>query len=63
MLPRRITFVGEAEYLDNWKTRRLFPALGMIPIDRSGGDAARQALDIARYRRPSSADVLARSPE
>lgn len=46
-LPRRITFVGKAEYLDDWRTRYLFPALGMIPIDRSGGDAARRALDAA----------------
>ncbi|MEZ5166644.1 MAG: lysophospholipid acyltransferase family protein [Acidimicrobiales bacterium] len=46
-LPRRITFVGKAEYLDDWKTRRLFPALGMIPIDRSGGGAAADALDTA----------------
>ena len=46
-LPRRITFVGKAEYLDDWKTRHLFPALGMIPIDRSGGDASKRALDAA----------------
>src|SRR5438067_1517977 len=26
---RPIGFVGKAEYLDSWKTRRLFPALGM----------------------------------
>ena len=37
VLPRRITYVGKAEYLDNWKTRFLFPAVGMIPIDRTGG--------------------------
>jgi 1-acyl-sn-glycerol-3-phosphate acyltransferase len=47
VLPRRITFVGKAEYLDDWKTRHLFPALGMVPIDRSGGDAAQRALDAA----------------
>lgn len=47
MLPRRVTFVGKSEYLDDWKTRHLFPALGMIPIDRSGGDAAQRALDTA----------------
>jgi len=47
VLPRRITFVGKAEYLDDWKTKHLFPALGMIPIDRSGGDAATAALDAA----------------
>lgn len=46
-LPRRITFVGKAEYLDDWKTRWLFPALGMVPIDRSGGDASSRALDTA----------------
>jgi 1-acyl-sn-glycerol-3-phosphate acyltransferase len=45
VLPRRITYVGKAEYLDDWKTKYLFPAMGMIPIDRSGGDAARRALD------------------
>ncbi len=51
VLPRNVTYVGKAEYLDDWKTRRLFPALGMIPIDRAGGNAAQAALDIA-------ADVL-----
>jgi 1-acyl-sn-glycerol-3-phosphate acyltransferase len=47
VLPRRITFVGKAEYLDDWKTRYLFPAIGMIPIDRSGGNASTRALDAA----------------
>ena len=46
-LPRRITYVGKAEYMDDWKTRFLFPAMGMIPIDRSGGDGAKRALDAA----------------
>jgi 1-acyl-sn-glycerol-3-phosphate acyltransferase len=46
-LPRRITFVGKAEYMDSWKTKYLFPALGMIPIDRSGGSAAEGALNAA----------------
>ena len=46
-LPRQITFVGKAEYMDSWKTRRLFPALGMIPIDRSGGSASERALNTA----------------
>jgi 1-acyl-sn-glycerol-3-phosphate acyltransferase len=47
VLPRRITYVGKAEYMDDWKTKYLFPALGMIPIDRSGGNAAQAALDAA----------------
>lgn len=46
-MPRRITYVGKAEYMDDWKTRYLFPAMGMIPIDRSGGDASVRALDAA----------------
>ncbi len=48
VLPRRVTYVGKAEYMDDWKTRKLFPALGMIPIDREGGDAAERALATAQ---------------
>lgn len=47
ILPRRITYVGKAEYMDDWKTKYVFPAIGMIPIDRSGGDGAQRALDAA----------------
>lgn len=47
-VPRQMTFVGKAEYLDDWKTRTLFPKLGMIPIDRRGGEHANAALDAAR---------------
>ena len=39
-VPRRISFVGKAEYMDSWKTKYLFPAMGMIPIDRSGGGSS-----------------------
>ena len=46
-LPRNISFVGKAEYMDSWKTKYLFPAMGMIPIDRSGGDKSQAALDAA----------------
>lgn len=44
---RNVSFVGKAEYLDDWKTRKLFPMLGMIPIDRSGGEKSSSALDTA----------------
>lgn len=44
---RRMTYVGKAEYMDDWKTKWVFPAIGMIPIDRSGGDASKRALDAA----------------
>lgn len=46
-VPRPLTFVGKAEYLDDWKTRHLFPALGMIPVDRGCGRRAWDALDAA----------------
>jgi 1-acyl-sn-glycerol-3-phosphate acyltransferase len=47
VLPRRISFVGKAEYLDSWKTRYLLPAMGMIPIERASGKHALEALDTA----------------
>jgi len=50
-LPRRVWAIGKGEYMDSWKTKHIFPAMGMIPVDRSGGDAAQAALDTA-------ADVL-----
>jgi 1-acyl-sn-glycerol-3-phosphate acyltransferase len=46
-MPRNISFVGKAEYMDSWKTKFLFPAMGMIPIDRSGGAKSLVALDAA----------------
>ena len=52
-MSRNVSFVGKAEYMDSWKTRRVLPALGMIPIDRSGGDKSAAALEVA-------ADVLRR---
>ncbi len=51
LLDRPVHFIGKADYLDSWKTRRLFPAMGMIPIDRDNGLKAMVALDAA-------ADVL-----
>src|SRR4029453_13203873 len=46
-LPRNISFVGKAEYLDSWKTKFLFPAMGMIPIARSGGRKSQAAPEAA----------------
>jgi 1-acyl-sn-glycerol-3-phosphate acyltransferase len=44
---RNISFVGKAEYMDSWKTKYLFPAMGMIPIDRGGGKKSLLALEVA----------------
>ena len=46
-VPRPVHFIGKAEYLDSWKTRWLFPAMGMIPIDRERGARAMIGLDAA----------------
>jgi 1-acyl-sn-glycerol-3-phosphate acyltransferase len=46
-VPRPLSFVGKAEYLDSWKTRRLFPALGMVPVDRANARRAYGALGVA----------------
>ncbi|WP_051062551.1 lysophospholipid acyltransferase family protein [Ilumatobacter nonamiensis] len=46
-LPRRVWAIGKGEYMDSWKTKHIFPAMGMIPVDRTGGDAAKAALDTA----------------
>jgi 1-acyl-sn-glycerol-3-phosphate acyltransferase len=46
-MPRNISFIGKAEYMDSWKTKYLFPALGMIPLDRAGGARSASALDAA----------------
>lgn len=35
-LGRPVSFLGKVEYMDSFVTRSLFPAVGMIPVDRSG---------------------------
>ncbi|MET0495823.1 MAG: lysophospholipid acyltransferase family protein [Actinoplanes sp.] len=50
IVKRRVTFVAKAEYftgkgLKGWLMRQFFVSTGTIPVDRSGGKAARAALD------------------
>jgi len=47
MAPRPVVFLGKAEYMDQWKTRYLFPALGMVPIRREVRKASMAALTTA----------------
>jgi 1-acyl-sn-glycerol-3-phosphate acyltransferase len=47
---RKVTFVAKAEYftgrgLKGWLLRMFFTGTGMIPVDRTGGRAARAALE------------------
>ncbi len=46
-VPRPTSFVGKADYMDKWATRRLFPALGLIPIEREQARQAMAALHVA----------------
>jgi 1-acyl-sn-glycerol-3-phosphate acyltransferase len=46
-IPRRAFFIGKAEYMDSWTTRRLFPAMGLIPIEREQARKAMAALEVA----------------
>ncbi|MFC3500495.1 lysophospholipid acyltransferase family protein [Micromonospora krabiensis] len=50
MVRRKVTFVAKAEYftgkgVKGWLTKMFFVGTGTIPVDRSGGRAARAALD------------------
>jgi 1-acyl-sn-glycerol-3-phosphate acyltransferase len=50
IVDRRVTFVAKAEYftgkgIKGWLMRQFFSGTGTIPVDRSGGQAARAALD------------------
>lgn len=45
-VPRRLLAIGKGEYMDDWHTR-WFPAAGMVPIDRSGGNASANTLNTA----------------
>ena len=46
-IPRKAFFLGKAEYMESWATRRLFPAMGLIPIDREQARRAVAALEVA----------------
>lgn len=42
--PRNMSVVGKSEYMDSFKTRWLFTKIGMIPLDRTGGENASSAM-------------------
>jgi 1-acyl-sn-glycerol-3-phosphate acyltransferase len=47
MTPRPVVFLGKSEYMDNSKTKYLFPAFGMVPIKRDVKRASMAALHTA----------------
>jgi 1-acyl-sn-glycerol-3-phosphate acyltransferase len=67
MVPRRVTFLAKAEYFTTpgfkgWFSRTFMAAAGQVPIDRSGADASRAALDTG-VRILSSGALLGIYPE
>lgn len=46
-MPRRTFFLGKAEYMTSWFTSKLFPAMGMIPLEREQSRQALAALGVA----------------
>jgi 1-acyl-sn-glycerol-3-phosphate acyltransferase len=52
LVPRRITFLAKREYFTEpgvrgWFKKQFFTGVGQVPVDRSGGSAARAAMDTA----------------
>ncbi|MBA2554830.1 MAG: 1-acyl-sn-glycerol-3-phosphate acyltransferase [Geodermatophilaceae bacterium] len=50
MVPRRVTFLAKQEYftgkgLKGWATRQFMRGIGMVPVDRASGSAAKAALE------------------
>ncbi len=60
-LQRPVTFMGKVEYMESFATRHLFPAVGMIPVDRTGS-GIRSSLQEAR-RRIDAGELLGIFPE
>ena len=60
-LGRHVSFLGKVEYMDSPVTRSIFPAVGMIPVDRSGRGLGR-TLKEAR-RRLEAGELVGIFPE
>ena len=61
-IPRPIYFIGKADYWDNWRTRWFFSGVGVVPVDRGGGDASQRALNTG-IRILERGDLLGIYPE
>ncbi|SDJ13805.1 1-acyl-sn-glycerol-3-phosphate acyltransferase [Frankineae bacterium MT45] len=67
LVPRKVIFLGKAEYfvtpgLKGWLSKQFFAGVGVVPIDRSGADAAQDALDTG-IRVLESGKILGIYPE
>jgi len=44
LLPRRVVFLGKADYFDKWYVSWFFKGVGVIPVRREGGEAGEASL-------------------
>src|ERR671918_2621299 len=44
LVPRRMVYLGKADYFDSWKTRWFMKIAGVIPVRREGGSASEAAI-------------------
>ena len=61
-VPRKVVFLGKADYFDDPKTRWFFEAVGVIPVRREGGSASEAAI-LAGIRALQAGMVVGIYPE
>ena len=62
-MPRRIVFIGKAEYWDSWTTRWFFEMAGGIPVRREDPTGAKSSLEAGVEVLRQSGDLLGIFPE
>jgi 1-acyl-sn-glycerol-3-phosphate acyltransferase len=62
-MPRRIVFIGKAEYWDSWTTRWLVEMAGGIPVRREDPTQSRNSLEAGVEVLRDSGDLLGIFPE
>jgi 1-acyl-sn-glycerol-3-phosphate acyltransferase len=45
LVPRRVVYLGKADYFDSWKTRWFMKIANVIPVRREGGSASEAAIN------------------
>jgi 1-acyl-sn-glycerol-3-phosphate acyltransferase len=61
-VPRPVYFLGKADYWDSWRTRWFFQGVGVVPVQREGGEAGAASLATG-VKILSSGDLVGIYPE
>jgi 1-acyl-sn-glycerol-3-phosphate acyltransferase len=59
---RPIYFLGKADYFDSWRTKWFFAGVGVVPVQREGGDKGRRSLETG-VRILNGGDLIGIYPE